>query len=242
MVIFPAIDILNSQVVSLKNGDTNKCTVYSDNPIETALHWEDEGAEHLHIVDLNGALCGQPMNVDIIRDIIEVIDIPISLGGGLRALSDIRSVFNMGVAQVVLGTSAINKPEVLQSALKEFGEAICVSIDAKNNRVAIKGWVEMSDVSVLEFAQAVKDMGVKRVVCTDIARDGMLVGPNVVMLKEISNIGLDIICAGGIKSLDDIVKLKKIDIFGAIIGTAIYTGDILLPEAIDLQQELRQAK
>ncbi len=238
MIVIPAIDLSEGEVVRLERGDMKKRTVYSDDPPAMARRWESQGAGRLHVVDLDGAIEGRPMNLSALGDICEAIDIPVDMGGGLRTLDDIQAVLDLGVRWVLLGTSALTSPEVLRDALARFGDAVCASVDARDGRVAIEGWVETSDISALEFAQRVEDMGVREIVHTDISRDGMLSGPNLSALREIAqNTDLRIIAAGGVKSLDDIRALKKLEpmgVVGAISGRAIYTGDLPLEEAVEI--------
>ncbi len=236
MMVIPAIDLSEGQVVRLERGDMSRRTVYSDNPVEMALRWQGEGAQRLHVVDLDGAIQGRPVNLEAVERIVEAVDIPIDLGGGLRTLDDIQQVLDLGVRWVLLGTSAVGSPETLAAALERFGAAISVSIDARDGRVAIEGWVETSDMTALEFALRVQELGVREVVHTDIKRDGMLTGPNLPTLRELAeSTDLRIIAAGGVKSLEDIRALKELEplgVVGAITGRAIYTGDLDLIEAV----------
>ena len=214
MMVIPAIDLSDGQVVRLERGDMSRRTVYSDDPAEMARRWQEEGAERLHVVDLDGAMQGRPVNLDAIKRIVDAAGIPVDLGG----------------------TSAVGSPETLQAALHRFGDAISVSIDARDGRVAIEGWVETSEMTALEFASSLQQMGVREVVHTDIARDGMLTGPNLAALRELAEAtDLNIIAAGGVKSLDDIRALRELEplgVVGAITGRAIYTGDLNLREAV----------
>ena len=236
MMVIPAIDLSQGQVVRLERGEMARRTVYSDHPAEMALLWQEEGAQRLHVVDLEGAIQGRPANLDSLRQIVEVVDIPVQMGGGLRTLADIAQVLDLGVRWVLLGTSALSSPDTLRGALDRFGEAVSVSIDARDGRVAIEGWTETSDMTTLEFALRVREMGVREVVHTDIKRDGMLTGPNLAALRELAeNTDLRIIAAGGVKQLDDIRALRELEplgVVGAITGRALYTGDLNLREAI----------
>ncbi|MCD6361727.1 MAG: 1-(5-phosphoribosyl)-5-[(5-phosphoribosylamino)methylideneamino]imidazole-4-carboxamide isomerase [Armatimonadetes bacterium] len=236
MQVIPAIDLSHGQVVRLERGDMTRRTVYSSDPTAIALRWQAEGARRLHLVDLDGAVSGRPVNLEAVAHIVEVVDIPVELGGGLRTLDDIEGALEAGVRWVLLGTSALTSPEILREALDRFGDAVCVSVDARDGRVAIEGWLETSDISALEFARTVEEMGVREIVHTDITRDGMLTGPNLAALREVAEgTNLRIICAGGVKSLDDIRALKQLEplgVVGAITGRAIYTGDLSLAEAL----------
>ena len=188
------------------------------------------------MVDLDGAIEGRPVNVEAIAAIVATVDVPVDLGGGLRTVDDIQRMLDLGVRWAVLGTSAVGSPETMQVALDRFGEAIVVSVDAREGRVAIEGWVETSDLAALEFVRRIEAMGVGEIIHTDIARDGMLTGPNLPALREVAqNTEIRVICAGGVKSLDDIralMQLEPLGVVGAISGRAIYTGDLLLAEAI----------
>lgn len=236
MIVIPAIDLSEGQVVRLERGEMARRTVYSDDPGAMARRWQDEGAERLHVVDLDGAIAGRPVNLEALRAIVAAIEIPVDLGGGLRTLDDIAAVLDIGVRWVLLGTSALTSPEVLAAALARFGDAICVSIDARDGRVAIEGWVETSDLPALELARRVEALGVREIVHTDILSDGMLSGPNLPALREITaGTNLRVIAAGGVKTLDDIRALRELEplgLVGAISGRAIYTGDLPLAEAI----------
>ncbi len=240
MIVIPAIDLSEGQVVRLERGEMAKRTVYSDDPAAMARQWEAHGAGRMHVVDLDGAIAGRPVNLEALRAICEAIEIPVDMGGGLRTLDDIETVLALGVRWVLLGTSALTSPEVLEAAIARFGDAVCVSVDARDGRVAIEGWVETSDISALEFARRVEAMGVREIVHTDISRDGMLTGPNLPALREIAeNTSLRIIAAGGVKSLDDIRALKELEplgVIGAISGRAIYTGDLPLREAVEIAE------
>jgi len=240
VIVIPAIDLSEGQVVRLERGEMAKRTVYSDDPAAMARKWESQGAGRMHVVDLDGAIEGRPINLDALREICAAIEIPVDMGGGLRSLDDIETVLGLGVRWVLLGTSALTSPEVLEQAIARFGDAVCVSVDARDGRVAIEGWVETSDISALEFARQVEAMGVREIVHTDISRDGMLTGPNLPALREIAeNTNLRIIAAGGVKSLDDIRALKELEplgVVGAISGRAIYTGDLPLREAVEIAE------
>lgn len=236
MIVIPAIDLSAGQVVRLERGEMARRTVYSDDPAAMARRWQDEGAERLHVVDLDGAIAGRPVNLEALRAIVAAVAIPVDLGGGLRTLEDITTVLDLGVRWVLLGTSALTGPEVLVAALERFGDAIAVSIDARDGRVAIEGWVETSDLPALELARRVEALGVREIVHTDILSDGMLSGPNLPALREIAGgTNLRVIAAGGVKTLDDIRALRKLEplgVVGAISGRALYTGDLPLAEAI----------
>ncbi|QEK11914.1 1-(5-phosphoribosyl)-5-[(5-phosphoribosylamino)methylideneamino]imidazole-4-carboxamide isomerase [Crassaminicella thermophila] len=231
MIVFPAIDIRGGKCVRLTQGKFDQENVYSENPVEIALKWEEKGAKYIHLIDLDGALYGISMNRDIIKKIIKSVNIPVQLGGGIRTIYDIENVLKLGVSRVILGTSAVKEEGLVKEALSRFNEQIAVSIDAKNGYVAIDGWTKVSDIKAIDFAKQLEKMGLKTLIYTDIAKDGMLLGPNfeeIERLKE--NVGINIIASGGISSKENVMKLKKIGVYGAIIGKALYTGDIELED------------
>jgi phosphoribosylformimino-5-aminoimidazole carboxamide ribotide isomerase len=238
MIVIPAIDLSQGQVVRLERGDMSRRTVYSDDPAQTALRWQAEGAQRLHVVDLDGALEGRPVNLASVQQIVEAVDISVDLGGGLRTLEEIARAVQLGVRWILLGTSAVKEPGMVLDALARFGDAISVSIDARDGIVAVEGWRQTSEVEAIEVAREMAGMGVHEVVYTDIARDGMLTGPNVEATRMLAmNLDTPIIAAGGVKSLDDIRALKELEplgVVGAITGRAIYTGDLDLREALDV--------
>ncbi|MEA3404001.1 MAG: 1-(5-phosphoribosyl)-5-[(5-phosphoribosylamino)methylideneamino]imidazole-4-carboxamide isomerase [Armatimonadota bacterium] len=241
MIVIPAVDLSRGQVVRLERGDMARRTVYSDDPAAMAQRWEAEGARRLHVVDLDGAIEGRPANLASVAAIVDAVEVPVDMGGGLRTLEDMQTVLDLGVRWVLLGTSALTSPEVLERALDRFGDAICVSIDARDGMVAIEGWVETSQVPALELARRVERMGVEEIVHTDILSDGMLTGPNIPALREIvANTGLRVIAAGGVKSLEHIRALKQLEplgVVGCISGRAIYTGDLPLAEAMKIAED-----
>jgi len=237
MIIYPAIDIKNGKCVRLVQGKADAETIYSENPIEVAKKWEEMGAQFLHIVDLDGAFSGVPINMDIIKKIAKSSSIPIQVGGGIRALEKIEEYLELpGVRRVIIGTSAITNPDLLTKAVARFREQIAVGIDAKNGKLAIHGWVESTEIYAVSFGKDLKEIGVNTVVYTDISKDGMLSGPNLESTKElIERTGLKVIASGGIKSIQDILNLKQIGAAGAIIGKALYTGAIDLREVLALE-------
>lgn len=238
MIIFPAIDLKDGQCVRLTEGRFDQQTVFSDNPSEMAIRWQNEGAEYLHVVDLDGALEGKSKNLEAIKQILDVCKIPVQVGGGIRNKKAIEQMLALGVARVILGSIAVKDPEFVNAACKEYGEKIVVGIDARDNEVAVEGWGSSGGIKADELAKQMAQVGVKRVIFTDIARDGTLSGVNVqatVSLAKAS--GLKIIASGGVTSLDDIVELKqhvKDGIEGAIVGKAIYTGALNLKNIINL--------
>ncbi len=235
MRLYPAIDIKDGKAVRLKKGEFNEVTVYSKNPYEIALKFKEAGAHFIHCVDLDGALAGRSVNADAIRKIVESVDIPVELGGGIRSIENIREVLDLGVYRAILGTKAVEDPDFVKEAIDEFGpDRIVVGIDAKDGKVAIKGWESLSEYTAVELALKMKDLGVKTIIYTDISRDGMLTGPNVEQTKKLSDeTGLDIIASGGMSSMKDLEDVSNAKIHGAIIGKAYYEKKIDLVEAVN---------
>jgi phosphoribosylformimino-5-aminoimidazole carboxamide ribotide isomerase len=241
MLIIPAIDLRNGKCVRLIQGKADAETIFSDDPVATALKWEGKGAKFLHVVDLDGAFTGSPKNLDVIEKIVDAVSIPIEMGGGIRDASVVEGVFKAGVHRAILGTSALKNPDFAREMCDLYGDRIAVGIDAKDGKVAIKGWTELGEKPAVDFAIEMKDAGVKIIIYTDIKRDGMLTGPNIEATKNLAMAvkGVNVIASGGMSSLDDIKNLKDIEsygVVGVIIGKALYTGDIELEEAIILSQ------
>ena len=237
MKIYPAIDISRGKCVRLIQGLRQQETVYGDDPVKMAQKWMHEGARQLHIVDLDGAFDDNNYNANIIGEIAKTVNIPIQMGGGLRSLERLRFVFDMGVKRAILGTAAIEKPDFVEEVASLYEDRIAIGIDAKEGKVAIRGWTRNSEVDVIELALKMKGIGVKTVIYTDISRDGMLTGPNVdATARLIEATGLDVIASGGICSLDDLVKLKAIAVSGVIIGKALYNGNFSLKDALKLEE------
>ncbi len=238
MLIFPAVDLKGGRCVQLVQGRPEEETVFSDKPEEIARLWQDKGARFLHIVDLDGAFTGEPQNLNIISRILAEIDIPIQLGGGLRSEDTIAKVLRMGVERVILGTAALSDPQLVKRMVDSFGERIVVGIDARESKVAIKGWQEVATKEALALAQEMEKVGVTRIIFTDIIRDGMLRGPNLESLRRVAQgVDIPVIVSGGISSLNDIkdiIQLEEIGIEGIIIGTALYTRAIELEDALEL--------
>lgn len=233
MYIIPAIDLIGGQAVRLVRGDYGKSTVYSSSPAEVARRFERDGARFLHVVDLDGARDGSDANFDTVRRIIESTSLSVEIGGGVRSLERIRGYIELGADRVIIGTAAVTSPELLQSAVKLYGERIAVGVDIKEGTVAIKGWRELSSLSCFELCEQLQNIGVKTVICTDISRDGMLSGTNTELYGQLSErFSLNIIASGGVSSLDDVRALSSLNMYGAIIGKALYTGNIELAEAI----------
>ncbi len=234
MRLYPAIDIINGQAVRLVQGDYKKETVYDKDPVQVARQWEDAGAGYIHVVDLDGAQDGTWKNKATISDIVKSVKIPVQTGGGIRSLKDIEERLSVGISRVILGTVAIKNPDLVIEAVKKFGqEAIVVGIDAKDGMVAIHGWEQVSDKSALDLCLKVKAMGVSTIIYTDIAKDGMMLGPNIEQTGQlIKETGMDIIASGGVSCYEDIQKVSEIKAEGVIIGKALYTKAIDLKTAI----------
>lgn len=236
MQLYPAIDIKNGQCVRLRQGQFQDSQIYSKNPIEIARLFVSQGASFIHMVDLDGALVGFSVNDTVFKEIAGEINIPIQVGGGIRTIKDIENKIELGINRVIIGTKAVENPAFVKEAVKEFGsDRIVIGIDAKDGMVAIQGWEKVSTVSAIELAMQVKDLGVKTIVYTDIAKDGMLLGPNVLQTKELSDVtGLDVIASGGVSSMKDLELIAESGVHGAIIGKALYEKKVDLAKAIEL--------
>ncbi|MCL2760518.1 MAG: 1-(5-phosphoribosyl)-5-[(5-phosphoribosylamino)methylideneamino]imidazole-4-carboxamide isomerase [Desulfuromonadales bacterium] len=238
MLIIPAIDLKDGKCVRLEQGLMDRDTVFSDNPGEQARKWEAQGAELLHIVDLDGAFAGEPKNRGAIEAILKSIEIPTQLGGGIRDIGTIEAYLELGIGRVIIGTAAQRNPEFVKEACKLFPDRVVVGIDAKNGMVAVQGWGEVTDVTAVELAEKFEGFGVSAIVYTDISRDGMLQGPNIEATKALAEaISIPVIASGGLSSIKDIEKLLVIEssgVTGVITGKAIYTGAINLAEAIKI--------
>ena len=233
MIILPAIDIKDGQCVRLYQGDYDQVTTYDVDPAKISLRWQRSGASWLHIVDLDGAAAGHPVNVEAIKSIRAATTLQIELGGGMRTLTDIEHMLELGIDRVILGTVALTDRALLMKVLALWGERIVVGLDARSGSVAISGWRETSQVRATSLASELCTAGVQRFIYTDIARDGVLKGPNIEELKEIQRmISCPLIASGGVSSMHDLLSLARLSIEGAIIGKALYTGDIDLAAAI----------
>ncbi|HKZ18120.1 MAG TPA: 1-(5-phosphoribosyl)-5-[(5-phosphoribosylamino)methylideneamino]imidazole-4-carboxamide isomerase [Geobacteraceae bacterium] len=241
MIVIPAIDLKDGRCVRLEQGLMERDTVFCDSPAKQALEWQRQGAEFLHIVDLNGAFAGEPKNRGSIEEIVEGITIPTQLGGGIRDIRTIAAYLEMGVNRVILGTAAQKTPELVKEACTLFPGRIVVGIDAKNGMVAVQGWAEVTGVSAVDLARKFEGYGVSAIIYTDISRDGMLSGPNIDATRELAeSISIPVIASGGVSSLKDIealVAIEKAGVIGVITGKAIYTGAIRLAEAIALTKK-----
>lgn len=235
MVLFPAIDILSQKAVRLYKGDYNKVTVYSDKPWEYAEDFVRRGCSAIHIVDLDGARSGETINIETVKKISEVKGLYSEIGGGIRNMETVEKYLEAGVSRVILGTAALKDPVFLKEAVKKYGSEIAVGVDLKDGKVAVKGWLETSEKDGIEFLKELEDIGVESVIVTDISRDGAMKGTNVELYERIKKeVSLKVTASGGVSSMEDIKALKALDIYGAIIGKAYYTGAIKLEEALEV--------
>ena len=233
MTVFPAIDVYEGKAVRLKRGDYAQMTVYSDDPASVARGFEEAGATAAHIVDLKGARDGTPESFDVIKSIVGGSSLNIQVGGGIRTADVIKRYLDIGVRRVILGTAAVSTPGFLSEMVLAFGDAITVSVDIKDGFAAIKGWTELSDKDAIGFCRTVEETGVKTLVCTDVSKDGLLSGTNMELYRTLrAELSIALIASGGITSIDEIKTLSALGMDGAILGRAIYTGDIDLAEAV----------
>jgi phosphoribosylformimino-5-aminoimidazole carboxamide ribotide isomerase len=236
MEIIPAIDLLNGKCVRLNQGNYNEVTKFNSDPVKQAEIWESKGAKRLHLVDLDGAKTGEPINDLTIKEIKKSITIPIQLGGGIRSIGRAKELFDIGIDRIILGTIAIEKPELVKDLSKEYPKRVAVGIDAKEGMVATRGWLKQSEISSLDLAKQLNDLDLAAIISTDIATDGTLKGPNVQALREIAEISINpVIASGGIGSIADLISLADFadeGIEGIIVGRALYDGSIDLKEAI----------
>ncbi len=234
MFIFPAIDLYEGKAVRLYKGDYTKMTVYSDTPVDVAHDFEKSGAKHLHIVDLEGAKSGTTPNLDTVCKLKQSTSLFCEIGGGIRTMDIVDRYINAGIDRVILGTAAVTNPTFAMEAAKKYGEKIAVGVDIKDGFVAVKGWTEKSNETAFEFCKKMQDIGISTLICTDISKDGAMQGTNVELYKALSNeLKMQIIASGGVSSLDDVKALRKLDIYGAIVGKAYYTGAISIKDAVE---------
>lgn len=237
MILFPAIDLYEKKAVRLYKGDYANMTVYSHNPIEIALDFQQKGCTHIHMVDLEGAKDGTTPNLDIVAQVCRETELFVEIGGGIRSMETVEQYLQAGVSRVILGTAAVNDEAFLRAAVAAYGEKIAVGADVKDGYIAIKGWLETANITLEEFLQNMQTIGVKNVICTDISKDGAMRGTNLELYRRLQQkFSLEITASGGVSTLEDIRQLRQMDLYGAIIGKAYYTG------AIDLEKALEAAK
>ena len=235
MLIYPAIDLYGGKAVRLYKGDYAQMTVYNDNPVAVARDFVHCGAQRIHLVDLEGAKNGDTPNFEVVKAIKAETGLFCEIGGGIRSLDTIRKYLSAGVDRVILGTAAVTDPGFMKAAVAEFGEKIAVGIDIKDGFVAIKGWTVKSEENAFDFTAKMEKLGVKTLICTDISKDGAMEGANHTLYQELSErFGMDIIASGGVSSLEDVARLAKLGIHGAIVGKAYYTGAMDLRKAIEV--------
>ena len=233
MEVIPAIDLKGGRCVRLLQGDFDKETVFSTDPGAVAQGWEQAGAPRIHVVDLEGAASGRPENAEAVARILKSVDIPVQLGGGIRNMETLEGWLDKGVQRVVLGTAAVEDPDFLQEALRRFGESVVVGIDARDGRVAASGWKRTTEVDAIELIERMKGFGARRIIYTDISRDGMLSGPNLESVRQVvSSTKVPVIASGGVSTIEHLKSLRELGVEGAIVGRALYTGDVNLREAI----------
>ena len=235
MIIFPAIDLYEGKAVRLFKGDYTQMTVYSEHPEEIAKDFAAKGATHAHLVDLEGAKSGATPNLDTVLRIREAAGLFCEIGGGVRSMETVKRYLSAGLDRVILGTAAVEDPVFLREAVDAYGEKIAVGVDVRDGFVAIKGWTEKSALGFMDFCREMESIGVKTLICTDISRDGAMRGTNREMYKQLSEtLGLQITASGGVSTLEDVKSLRAMNLYGAIIGKAYYTGDINLKEAVEV--------
>lgn len=235
MILLPAIDLYEKKAVRLYKGDYENMTVYSENPIEIARDFEACGCRYIHMVDLEGAKDGTTPNLSIVEQVAQETALFVEIGGGIRTMETVERYLNAGVSRVILGTAAVNDETFLQAAVSKFGEKIAVGADVKDGYIAIKGWLEKSAITLDAFLQKMEAIGVKNIICTDISKDGAMRGTNLALYRQLSQkYKMDITASGGVSTLEDIRQLRQMDLYGAIIGKAYYTGAIDLREALEV--------
>lgn len=236
MEVIPAIDLLNGKCVRLYQGDYNQSEIFNEDPVAVAQQWVEQGATRIHLVDLDGAKAGYPVNLEAIAAIVAAVDVPVEVGGGLRDRQSVADLLSTGVRWAILGTVAVEKPELVAQLCGEFPSQIIVGIDARNGKVATKGWLETSEVLATELAERMAQLGAAAIIYTDIHRDGTLQGPNLEALRELASVvAIPVIASGGVSSVTDLLSLLALESQGvtaAIVGRALYTGDVALKEAV----------
>ena len=237
MLIFPAIDLYGGKAVRLYKGDYQQMTVYSNDPVAVACDFEEKGAEWVHLVDLEGAKNGTTPNIGVVSEIARKTSLKCEIGGGIRDMETVEKYFSAGVSRVILGTAAVTDEGFLRAAVAKYGEKIAVGVDIKDSMVAIKGWVEKSEYNAFDFCEKMQGIGVKTIICTDISKDGAMKGANHALYRELSEkFNMQLVASGGVSSMEDVERLAELNVYGAIIGKAYYTG------AIDLEVAIQRSK
>ncbi|WP_068612914.1 1-(5-phosphoribosyl)-5-[(5-phosphoribosylamino)methylideneamino]imidazole-4-carboxamide isomerase [Paenibacillus tuaregi] len=235
-IIYPAIDIRDGKCVRLVQGDYARETIYNDNPVEVAKSWEAQGGEYIHLVDLDGAKAGHPVNDELIGQIARSVQVPVQVGGGIRTVSDVERLLSLGVSRLILGTAAIEDRQFTEEVLGQYGDKVAIGIDARDGFVATRGWLETSEVQAEVLAKELAGKGAQTFIFTDISRDGMMQGPNVDAIRALAQAsGRTVIASGGVTVQEDLIKLAAYadqGIGGAIVGKALYTGSVDLAQAI----------
>ncbi len=235
MLIFPAIDLFEGKAVRLFKGDYAQMTVYSEDPVSVACDFKAAGATHIHVVDLEGAKSGETPNIDTVTALSAIDGLFVEVGGGIRSMAVVERYLSAGVDRVILGTAAVKDEAFLREAVARYGEHIAVGVDIKDGFVAIKGWTECSDLEAMAFCEKMQEIGVSTLICTDISRDGAMQGANHALYRTLAErFGVQIIASGGVSSMEDVERLAKMGLYGAIIGKAYYTGAISLSAAIEV--------
>jgi len=238
MIILPAIDLKEGKCVRLERGVMASATVYSEDPAAAAKRWQAEGAEWLHVVDLDGAMAREPRNREVVARILRAVDIPVQVGGGVRTVETLAAYLDLGVQRVVLGTAALKDPQFLAQACERFPGRVVLGIDSRHDRVAVEGWDQTSAVGPVELARKFETLALAAIVYTDIQRDGMQTGPNIEATQQLARaVGLPVIASGGVGHLEDIAALRRLEpdgVIGVIVGRALYAGSIRLAEAVAL--------
>lgn len=235
MIILPAIDILGGECVRLFKGEYDTARKVAADAVETIKGFEDCGAEFIHLVDLDGAKSGEKTNAELFVKLAKVTNVPLELGGGIRDMETVEFYLENGISRVILGSAALHNKAFCEEAVKKYGEKIAVGIDAKNGKVSTSGWLETSDVDYIEFAKEMENIGVKKIIFTDISKDGTLAGPNLEMLAALkAAVNMDITASGGVKDINDIRNLKEMNLYGAIAGRSLYDGTLDLRAAVEL--------
>jgi len=241
MLLIPALDLRDGLCVRLVQGDMSSEIVYSNEPVQMAKQWEEIGASYLHIVDLDGAFTGTPQNLDMVREIVKNVNIPVQMGGGIRTYEVVKEILSLGVDRVILGTAAILSKDLVSQCVQDFGDKVVVGIDGRDGMVAIEGWESTVEMTVFELAQRMANLGIKRIIFTDTRRDGTLRGPNIEATKKIAEVsGLKVIASGGVSCAEDLYKLKELEAYGVdgvIMGKALYSGAVHLKDALKILED-----